>query len=124
MSRYVPVLVKRYWTVVMQLGCAVTGDTNPANLTLHHCHGGSMVERGFGRSMGRKTSWWLVICLRRDLHVGPGGIDGFPRPSVEEWEAKHGRQADMVDALVARTGIDVWQLAREEEKGMVPRSAG
>jgi hypothetical protein len=123
MSGYTPALVKRYWSVVAQLGCAVTLDTYQPHITIHHCHGGSMAERGFGRSAGRKTSWWLVIGLHRDLHVGAGGIDGPYRIPVEEWEARHGRQADMIDELVRRTGIDVWALARDEEKGMCPRRA-
>jgi hypothetical protein len=116
---YTPVLVKRYWNVLTLMGCSVTGADH--DVTIHHCHGGSMVERGFERAFGRKTSDWLVIPLVRILHVGPGGIDGFPRPSVDEWEAKHGRQADYIDQLVLATGIDVWQLARDEERGMVER---
>lgn len=113
-------LQKRYWSVVVKLGCAVTGDTE--DVTIHHVHGGSMKERGVHRAEGRKGSNWLVIGLRRGLHIGPGGIDGFPRPPVHEWERKHGRQADMIDRLVARTGINVWDLAREEEKPQCDRT--
>ena len=119
MSGYVPANVRRYWDVVMKLGCSVTGSG--LDLTLHHCHGGSMCERDASRMFGRKTSNWLVIPLVRKLHVGPGGIDGFPRPPVHEWEAKHGRQADMIDRIIVATGIDVWELARAESKGMCPR---
>lgn len=116
-----PAIVKRYWSQIVKMGCIVTGTA--FDVSIHHCHGGSMVERGFARSLGRKTSDWLAIPLVRKLHVGPGGIDGFPRPTVEEWEAKHGRQADMIDELVRRTGIDVWELAGAESKIMVPRRA-
>lgn len=120
MSHYVPAVVKRYWDQVVAQGCMVTGARNP---TLHHVHGGSIVERGFPRTFGRKTSDWLVIGLRADLHVGVGGIDGPYRIPVEEWEAKHGRQDLMVDRLVVLIGVDVWAKARAESKGMVPRRA-
>lgn len=125
MSRYVPAEVKRHWDLVASLGCAVTGKTREesAVITIHHAHGGSIVERGFPRSFGRKTSWWLALALIEDLHVGEGGIDGPYRISVEEWEAKHGRQADMLDELVRSTGVDVWARARAEQKPMVPRAA-
>lgn len=121
MSRYVPAAVKRHWNRVRALGCIVTGSRH--NVTLHHPHGGSMKLRGVHRGEGMKTSWWLVIPLREDLHTGPGGIDGFPRPPVEEWEAKHGPQAGMVDKVGALLGMDLWALAAAEEKGMVPRRA-
>lgn len=120
MSHYVPAKVKRYWDLVSSMGCIVTGARMP---TIHHAHGGSMVERGFPRTFGRKSSDWLVIPIAYRLHVGAGGIDGPYRIPVEEWEAKYGRQADMIDRLVVRTGIDVWALARAEEKGMCPRRA-
>lgn len=119
MSHYVPANVKRYWDLVASQGCMVTGDTH--RVTLHHVHGGSIVERGFHRSSGRKTSDWLVIGLREDLHVGPRGIDGPDRIPVRVWESEHGNQADMVDEVIRRTGLDVWELARAEEKRMVPR---
>lgn len=111
---------RRYWGRVAALDCLITGQ--PA--TIHHAHGGSIAERGFTRTFGRKTSHWLVMPLAARLHVGPGGIDGPPpRPSVEEWEAKHGKQADWIDEVVRRLGVDVWALARAEERGMVPRRA-
>jgi hypothetical protein len=121
-SRRTPALVRRYWDVVTKLGCAVTGETYGPSLTIHHCHGGSIADRGFTRSEGRKTSDWLVICLRRDLHLGPNGIDGWPRPPVRMWEAEHGLQAVFIDRLVVQTGIDVWEIALAEERGMVPRA--
>jgi hypothetical protein len=95
----------------MALGCMVTGDAH--DTTLHHCHGGSMKLRGVHRSIGRKTSDWLTICLRRDLHLAPGiGIDASAnRPTVEEWEARNGKQADMLDRVAQLTGVDVWAMA-------------
>lgn len=113
--------IRRHWNAVAALGCIITGAQ--INVTLHHGHGGSMVERGFSRTFGRKTSDWLVIPIVWQLHLGPGGIDGFPRPSVEEWEAKYGKQADMIDEVARRLGVDVWAKARGEERGMVGRRA-
>lgn len=111
---------KRYWDILIkQIGCMVTHTRTQAQI--HHCHGGSIKDRGFNRESGRKTSNWLVIPLWINLHVGPNGIDGFPRMPVRQWEARHGKQADMIDRLIKITGIDVWELARDEEKGMVPR---
>lgn len=113
--------VRRHWDRLSQHGCIVTGSTQ--DVTIHHCHGGSMRERGFTRTFGRKTSDWLVIPLCARLHVGPYGIDGFPRPSVEEWEARYGKQADYLDRIVELFNVDVWKLARAEERGMAPRAA-
>ena len=112
--------LQRHFDAVRALGCIVTGATH--NVELHHPHGGSMKLRGIHRQAGRKTSDKLVIPLHQSLHTGPGGIDGFPRPSVIEWEAKHGRQADMVDEVGRRLGIDLWALAFAELKP-VPRRA-
>ena len=114
--------IQRHWDVVAAMGCLVTGST--WDVTLHHAHGGSLLDRGFYRAFGRKTSDWLVIPIVRRIHVGKGGIDGPPpRPSVEQWEARHRKQAEMLDEIVRRTGVDVWARARAEEKGMVPRRA-
>jgi hypothetical protein len=114
--------LREHWNRVAAMGCLVTGST--WQVTLHHAHGGSLVDRGFTRTFGRKTSDWLVIPVTRILHVGPGGIDGPPpRPTVEEWEAKYRKQAEMLDEICMRIGYDVWALARGEERGMVPRAA-
>lgn len=118
MSRRATAAQKRHWDAVAAMGCIITGG--PA--TIHHCHGGSMKDRGVHRGAGMKTSNWLVIPLAERLHTGPGGIDGFPRPSVEEWEAKHGRQADLLDEVARRLGVDVWAFAASEEKP-TPRAA-
>lgn len=110
--------IQRHWGRVIALGCIVTGAKH--GITIHHPHGGSMKTRGVHRSFGRKTSDWLVIPLHESIHTGPGGIDGFPRPSVAEWESRFGRQADMVDAVCERLGLDLWALAFAEFKP-VPR---
>lgn len=108
--------VRRHWDRVAAMGCIVTGG--PA--TIHHAHGGSLKDRGFHRSTGRKTSDWLVIPLAYVLHVGDQGID---RIGVLVWEGKYGKQADMLDLVAQRLGVDVWALALAEVKPMVRRAA-
>lgn len=120
---------RRYWDRVLGLGCLVTqtpyvsGRESAYRITLHHAHGGSLLDRGVTRSSGRKSSNWLVIPLIWKLHLGPGGIDGYPRVPVWLWEGKYRKQAAMLDEIVQRLGVDVWALARDEEKPMVPREA-
>jgi hypothetical protein len=108
--------LRSHWDAVAAMGCIVSG----APATLHHAHGGSVKDRGFHRSIGRKSSNWLVIPLSFDLHVGDNGID---RIGVTRWEAKYGKQADFLDAIAKRTGVDVWAKARDAERGMLPREA-
>lgn len=103
--------LKAHHRRLREMGCIVTGRTD--RVTLHHCHSGSMVERGVMRGMGQKVSDWLVIPLDLYLHsMGPQAIDGAC--GVLTWEARNGRQADFLDLIVARTGVDVWALARAE----------
>jgi len=40
---------------------------------------------------------------------------------VVTWEAKYGKQADMIDELCVIFDLNLWDLARAESKGMVPR---
>lgn len=119
--------IRRHWDLVARQGCLVTRSMH--DVTLHHPHGGSMVERGFQRS-GTKTSDWLVVPVVRVLHVGPANpkwdlypIDGADRISVDEWERRYRRQDEMVDELCERLKVDLWAKARAEEKGMCPRRA-
>lgn len=107
---------RKLWDEIAAMGCIVTGG--PA--TIHHAHGASMKERGFHRAIGRKVSDWLVIPLAFELHIGDEGID---RIGVLRWEMKYGKQADMIDLLCQRLGVDLWQKARDEQRGMVPRRA-
>jgi hypothetical protein len=105
--------IRRHWDAVAAMGCVVTG-MRPA--TIHHCHGGSMKLRGVHRSIGRKTSDWLVIPLSWYLHVGDDGID---RIGVLRWERRHGEQASFLDRICTRLGVDVWAKAAAEAKPMV-----
>lgn len=109
--------IRRYWNLVASMGCIVTGALP---CTLHHAHGGSMKFRGIHRSIGRKTSPYLVIPLAWELHVGNQGID---RIGVVAWETKYGTQAEMLDEIARRTGVDVWAKALEAVKPMARRAA-
>lgn len=108
--------IRAHWDAVAAMGCVISGW--PA--TLHHAHGGSLKLRGFHRSVGRKTSGWLVIPLAWEYHLGEQGID---RIGVKRWELKYGKQADFLDEIARRTGVDVWAKALAEVKPMVARRA-
>jgi hypothetical protein len=100
--------VKDHWARVRDLGCIVLGSGFEA--TLHHCHGGSMRDKGIHRGVGQKTSDWLVIPLHWTMHTGALGIDGGVL-SVAEWERMFGAQAKHLDEVARRTGVDVWRRA-------------
>lgn len=98
---------------VRALPCIVT-QRHP--VTLHHCHGGSMKDRGFhtGTSL-RGSNPWLIIPLIADLHVGKWGIDyGY---GVERWERDFGLQADMLDEVDQQLGYpkSIWEIAKAWE---------
>jgi hypothetical protein len=117
-----------HFNAVVAIGCLVTRSAH--DVTIHHAHGGSLKERGFHRSAGHKTSDYLVLPITRRLHVGPASpkhgvypIDGADRISVVRWERLYRPQADMIDEFGKLLGMDLWALARAEEKGMVRRAA-
>ncbi len=99
--------IKRHWSRVAGLGCMISKAPNP---TLHHCHGGSMLDRGVRKALGRKTSDWLVIPLAARYHTGEFGIDSG-QFSVREWELRFCEQAEMLDRVCAELGVDVWAMA-------------
>jgi hypothetical protein len=104
--------IKAHWTRVAALRCLISTDTR---VTLHHCHGGSMIGRGVMRMKGRKTSDWLVIPIAARFHTGRYGID-MGSMSVDRWERLFGTQAGMLDLVCARLGYDVWGRAASEWK--------
>jgi hypothetical protein len=95
----------------------VSGRPNP---TLHHCHGGSMLEIvGFvNPGVAQKSSDWLVIPLGAYFHTGPFGIDnGQGRyKSVHQWELAFGRQVDFLDRVCRELGYNVWEHAGIERE--------
>jgi len=129
---------KAHFSRVAALGCmanfaAYTVDGVPvyaaclAPATIQHCRAGSMKDRGVNRAKGKKNSDWLVIGLCPKHHWQDEGIDGSM--GVKTWEAKYGKQADMIDKLCKIFGVDLWALASEPEerkptvrsKKMIPR---
>lgn len=100
--------IRKHWSRVADLGCCVTGGPIP---TIHHCHGGSMLDIGIYRAKGKKPSDWLVIPLAVWLHVmGNEAIDGG-KLSVREWEARYGTQVAYLDWVCKRLRVDVWARA-------------
>ena len=69
-----------------------------------------MRDRGVLRSVGRKTNDWLVIPLCPNHHVGRQGIDAGGL-TVAEWEQRFGNQADHLDAVCKKLGVDAWARA-------------
>lgn len=96
-----------------QIPCVVT-QSRP--VTLHHCHGGSMKDRGWHSGTSQRgASPWLIIPLAARLHVGDLGIDyGY---GVGRWEKDFGQQTDFLDKvseiLVDYFGYQktIWELA-------------
>lgn len=104
-----PTSVKQHHDNVRALGCILTGR-KPA--TLHHCHGGSIKDRGYHVGMGQRQSHALVIPLVAELHsIGGRGIDSGM--GVRSWEAEFGLQADLIDEVSEAVGYSLWEL---EEK--------
>lgn len=82
--------------------------------TIQHCRAGSMKDRGVNRAKGKKSSDWLTVPLCPRHHWQEEGIDGSM--GVKTWEAKYGKQADMIDKLCKIFGVDLWAKAAEVEE--------
>lgn len=94
-----------------ELRCAVT--RNP-QVTLHHCHGGSVKAAGWHVGMGQKQNPFLQIPLKADYHVGDYGIDyGY---GVERWEEHFGTQMEHLEWVNSQLDYDIFQQARDWEQ--------
>ncbi|MDP2141312.1 MAG: hypothetical protein Q8L20_10920 [Gammaproteobacteria bacterium] len=91
---------------VRQMPCVVTGMRD---VTLHHCHSGSMSDAGINRGVGQRPSDWLVIPILLDLHVGPDGIDG--NRGVISWEKAYGAQFEHLKTVSRAVGYNVFHAA-------------
>lgn len=115
---------RQHWSWVRAFGCLANlltrGQSCGKPATIHHCHGGSMKDRGIHKSLGGKTSHWLVVPLCPDHHTGKNAIDGFQ--GVRAWEDKHGEQAKLLDMLARRCGRDLFALAHSEDKPVPERA--
>lgn len=86
---------------------------NP-QVTLHHCHGGSMKDHGWHVGTGQKQNPFLQIPLKDVYHVGDLGIDyGY---GVERWEKDFGTQWEHLEWVNDQLDYDIFQLAREWEE--------
>lgn len=99
--------LERHWENVAQMPCMVSGSTE---VTLHHCHGGSLKEIGVMPGMAQKSSDWLVIPLAPEYHcVGSEGID--TGKGVSSWEDENGSQLLMLVKIWECTGVNVFLKA-------------
>ena len=105
--------VRRYWSQLAAMGCVITGG--PCEIA--HTHGGSLLIRGrelgrdYTKAKGKKLAYmdWLTIPLSPLLHrIAPYSLD----LNVDEWEDRYGPQTYWLDLMIARTGVNVWDLAR------------
>lgn len=105
--------VRRYWTQVADVGCLICQQ--PAEIA--HAHGGSIVERGvqigedYSKAKGLKLAYmdWLVLPLCPNHHrLGSTALDR----DVDAFERAYGPQAEFIDYLAVRFGLNLWQLAR------------
>lgn len=83
------------------LPCSVSG-MKP--VTLHHCHGGSMLLAGWPVGMGQRQNPWLQLPLHAEYHVGSRGIDSGT--GVRTWEARYGDQLTHLRELDLALGYD------------------
>lgn len=113
---YKPAAVRRYWNQLAAMGCIISGG--PAEIA--HCHGGSITERTGEKAKGVKLAYmdWLVLPLapRYARHPYPLALD----TDVEAWEARYGTQAEWIDRMIARTGVNVWEKARSRHAWAEP----
>lgn len=91
-----------------RLPCVVSGTDQ--NITLHHCHAGSMVDAGFSAGMSQKATWPLQIPVTADYHIGDHNPEAM---GMRTWEGKFGKQIDHLTTVSEWLGYDVVALARE-----------
>lgn len=101
--------LKQHHELVRSMRCVVTGRSD---VTLHHCHSGSMSDSGITRGTGQRPSDWLVIPITLDLHIGNGGIDGSM--GVRTWEREHGTQMDHLKSVFQQLGYNGFKVAGYE----------
>ena len=95
-----------------RLKCVVS-DTTP--VTLHHCHGGSMLEVVPNPGWAQRANASLQIPLNAKYHIGEFGIDtgmGVVK-GVAEWEEMFGSQLELLDLTSERLGYDIWDLYKK-----------
>ena len=90
-------------------------------VTLHHCHGGSMMEMiggsGHMKGQGQKTNPFYQIPIIMTYHTGDYGIDSGM--GVKSWEERFGKQLDFLVEVNGLLSYDIffqagiwWQAER------------
>lgn len=100
--------IDKHHELVRSLPCVVTGRSD---VTLHHCHSGSLGDNGIKRGGSQRPSDWLVIPLVLELHVG-NGIDGSI--GVRTWEQQNGTQMDHLKSVFQQLGYNGFKVAGYE----------
>jgi hypothetical protein len=106
---------RRYWTRLVEGGCLLCQA--PAEVA--HAHGASIVERmqePKARGVKLRRYHWLVLPICPAHHRIGGPIVMSLDDDPEAWEREHGQQADWIDLLCHRFGMDLWALAQEGRK--------
>lgn len=80
-------------------------------VTLHHCHGGSMIGIiDDYPGIAQRANPFFQIPLHAQYHVGSYGIDGAI--GVKEWEVMFGSQLSFLHEVNGHLTYDVFQQAR------------
>lgn len=103
-----------------QLKCVVCASPF---VTLHHTHGGSMLELAQelmlpNPGMAQRNNPFLQIPLHATYHVGEFGIDsGTGRfKGVEQWEEAFGAQRAHLESVSEQLGYNVFEAAQRWRK--------
>jgi len=101
-----PRTIKEHQANVRELRCVVTNSPYP---TIHHCHGGSMVNAGYNSGVAlRGVGEALILPLKADFHIGDEGIDFVI--GVTTWECWYGDQMEHLADVNALLPYDIWEL--------------
>lgn len=105
------VSVTAHEKALRELRCVISHSTQ---VTLHHCHGGSMAESGWAVGMAQKQNPFLQIPLNAHYHVGDMGIDYGV--GVLTWEKWYGSQMELLEQVNKQLPYNLWEEARSWEK--------
>ncbi len=90
-----------------ELRCVVT-EMWP--VTLHHCHGGSMLDLpGDNPGMAERNNPFFQIPIMLEYHTGVRGIDGSI--GILGWEALYGTQVELLKEVNEKLDYDIWEQA-------------
>ena len=100
--------IRRLWDRIIQIGPhPIVGLRQ--DLTIHHCHGGSLKDIGVHRCLGKKPSDYLTICLPARFHVGEKGIDsGY---GVIRWEKDYTTQVNLLIWTSKKLEVNLFRKA-------------